>query len=241
MTQRTNELNQPIGDALPNWEAALFPKTDKMEGSFCDVELLDKDKHVKDLFEAFQHDKESKTWTYMGCGPFTYYAEFENWVEVNSDLYDQVYYAIVEKKTGKAIGFASYMRIQEAVGVIEVGSIAYSPLLQRTPVATEAMYLMMKQAFEVFGYRRYEWKCDSLNAASRRAAERYGFTYEGLFRQALVYRGRNRDTAWYSILDHEWSALKSAYQSWLSPNNFDDDGQQKEKLSSLISKMREGK
>jgi len=149
---------------------------------------------------------------------------------------DPLFQAIVDAATGKAVGVASFMRIDPANGVIEVGGINYSPLLQRRPAATEAMYLMMRRAFEL-GYRRYEWKCDSLNAPSRAAAQRLGFSYEGTFRQAWVYKGRNRDTAWYSIIDREWAALRGAFERWLAPGNFDADGRQRVSLSGLIGAL----
>ena len=148
---------------------------------------------------------------------------------------DPLFHAVVDRNSGKAAGVASYLRIGPAVGVIETGHINYSPLLQRTPAATEAMYLMMRRVFDELGYRRYEWKCDSLNARSRRAAERLGFTYEGVFRQATLYKGRNRDTAWYSITDKEWPRLKYGFQAWLSPGNFDSDGCQRQSLPDLTS------
>ena len=145
---------------------------------------------------------------------------------------DPLFHAIVDNATGKAIGLASYLRIDPASGSIEVGHINYSPLLQRTPAATEAMYLMMQRVFEL-GYRRYEWKCDALNARSRAAAQRYGFSFEGIFRQATVYKGRNRDTAWYAIIDREWPALQAAFLQWLDPSNFDADGRQRVRLADL--------
>jgi len=148
---------------------------------------------------------------------------------------DPLFHTIVDLATGKAVGVATFMRIDRASGVIEVGNINYSPLLQRTPAATEAMFLMMRRVFEELGYRRYEWKCDSLNAPSRAAALRLGFQFEGIFRQAVVYKGRNRDTAWFSIIDSEWPSLKRAYEQWLGPENFDAEGRQKRKLAELIA------
>ncbi len=143
---------------------------------------------------------------------------------------DPLFHAIVDSKSGSAVGVAAYMRIDAANGVIEVGHLNFSPRLQATTAATEAMYLMMRRAFDELGYRRYEWKCDSLNEASRRAASRLGFRFEGVFRQAVVYKGRNRDTAWYSVLDSEWPALKAGFERWLSPDNFDENGCQRRKL-----------
>ena len=146
---------------------------------------------------------------------------------------DPLFHAVVDRANGRATGVASYLRIEERAGVIEVGHINYAPPLQRTPASTEAMYLMMRRVFDELGYRRYEWKCDALNAPSRAAARRLGFRFEGIFRQATVYKGRNRDTAWFSVLDSEWPALKAAFERWLSPENFDEDGRQRQSLASL--------
>ena len=148
-------------------------------------------------------------------------------------LDDPLWHTVISAETGKAVGVATLMRIDPTNGVIEVGNINFSPLLQRTPAATESMFLMMRRAFDELGYRRYEWKCDSLNAPSRAAAERYGFRYEGLFRQALVYKGRNRDTAWFSITDDEWPAVKAAFEAWLDPANFAADGSQRQKSQAV--------
>ncbi|MGH6912354.1 MAG: GNAT family N-acetyltransferase, partial [Geminicoccales bacterium] len=170
----------------------------------------------------------------LSVGPFDSAEAYEASLLAQSMGDDPLCYAIVDRRTGRAAGTASYLRIDPRAGSIEVGSITYSPQLQRSAMATEAMYLMMHRVFEL-GYRRYEWKCNALNAASRRAAERLGFTYEGLFRQATVTKGRNRDTAWFSILDCEWPTLKAAFEAWLDPGNFDADGQQRRPLHELIS------
>jgi RimJ/RimL family protein N-acetyltransferase len=152
---------------------------------------------------------------------------------------DPLFFAIVDAKTGRAVGLASYLRIDPRVGSIEVGHLRFSSLLQRTPAATEAMALMMRRAFEL-GYRRYEWKCDALNAPSRAAAERLGFEFEGIFRQARLNKGRNRDTAWFSILDREWPALRPAFERWLDPANFDANGKQRARLSELTAAAQRG-
>ena len=209
-----------------------------MEGRFCRLEPLDPARHAADLFAANQLDKDGRNWTYLSVGPFADLASYRAWLDQVAKGDDPLFHAIIDKSTGKAVGVATFMRIDAANGVIEVGNINYSPLLQRKPGATEAMYLMMARVFDELGYRRYEWKCDSLNAPSRAAAARLGFQYEGLFRQAVVYKGRNRDTAWFSIIDSEWPALKRAYQQWLAPENFDAGGQQKRKLSDLIAEGR---
>ena len=238
MSQTVNELGQPIGEALPDWAPARFPKVARMEGAFCVVELADSEKHAADLLEAYKQDTEGRMWTYLSYGPFETLDAITQWLDAASQCEDQIFYTIVEKATGGAVGIATYLRIQPKDGVVEVGGISYSPRLQRTPMGTEAMFLMMKQVFDVWGYRRYEWKCDALNAASCTSAERIGFTYDGLFRQAVIYRGRNRDTAWYSILDKDWPVIKIAFEEWLAPGNFDSDGQQKRRLTDLIAEKR---
>jgi RimJ/RimL family protein N-acetyltransferase len=159
-------------------------------------------------------------------------------MERNCDGDDPLFHAVVDLATGRALGVAAYLRIEPAIGVLEIGHIAWSPSLQRTPAATEAMWLMMRRVFEELGYRRYEWKCDALNAPSRRAAERLGFTFEGIFRQATITKGRNRDTAWYSIIDKEWPALDRAFGRWLAPANFSPDGWQRERLGDLVRTER---
>ena len=227
---RTNELDQPIG-APVDWTGTRGPDRTPMVGRFCRLEALDVAAHGDDLFDAFGQDQQGGNWTYLGYGPFTARADFDRWIETTCLHDDPLFHAVVDVTSDRAVGVASFLRIDPAMGVIEVGHIHYSPLLQRQPAATEAMYLMMCRVFDELGYRRYEWKCDSLNAPSRRAALRLGFEYEGLFRQALVYKGRNRDTAWYSIIDNDWTALKSAYEAWLAPVNFDADGRQRRSLA----------
>lgn len=222
---------QPISFALDGWEPPPHPPHHPMVGRFCSVEPLDPDRHAAQLYEANKLDREGKIWTYLPYGPFETLASYLDWVNEHCRKDDPSFYAIVDN-TGKAIGVASYLRIIPKSGSIEVGHINYSPLLQRSPAATEAMYLMMNRAFEL-GYRRYEWKCDALNAKSRAAAQRLGLSFEGIFRQATVYKGRNRDTAWYAAIDQEWRALKNAFLNWLDPTNFDEHGEQKIRLSEL--------
>jgi RimJ/RimL family protein N-acetyltransferase len=200
-----------------------------LAGRFCRLEPLASGGHAADLHAANSLDREGRMWTYLFSGPFETLDEFTAWLESREDSLDPLYFAIVDTGTNRATGIASYLRIEPAHGTIEVGHLAFSPLLQRTAAATEAMYLMMKHAFEL-GYRRYEWKCDALNAASRRAADRLGFKFEGVFRQAVVYKGRNRDTAWYSIIDNEWAERETAFLAWLDPANFDSDGRQRRSL-----------
>jgi RimJ/RimL family protein N-acetyltransferase len=204
-----------------------------MQGRFCRLVPVDVEHHGQDLYQAFASDTSHHNWTYLPYGPFDNQSQFNDWLASSCLGDDPLFHTIVDLDSSKAVGMASYLRIEPAVGVIETGHIHYSPLMQRTPIATETMYLMMRRVFEELGYRRYEWKCDSLNAPSRNAAARLGFQYEGLFRQATMYKGRNRDTAWFSILDTEWPALKAAFEAWLQPDNFDADGKQKKSLADL--------
>ncbi len=228
----------PIGNALPSWTARPPPPRTAIEGRFCRLEPLDPARHAQDLFAANQLDAKGRNWTYLFQEPFRDLESYRAWLGQVAESNDPLFHTIVDRKTEKAAGVATFMRIDRPNGVIEVGNINYSPLLQRTPAATEAMFLMMVRAFDELGYRRYEWKCDSLNAPSRAAALRLGFQFEGIFRQAVIYKGRNRDTAWFSMIDGEWPALKRAYEQWLAPGNFDAEGRQRRKLTDLIAQAR---
>ncbi|OED37606.1 GNAT family N-acetyltransferase [Chromatiales bacterium (ex Bugula neritina AB1)] len=232
-SQQQNALGQPIGFSLDQWKAPPFPPATAMHGRFCRVVPLDVEAHAGDLFDAFIKDAQHGNWTYLPYGPFAALEEFRQWLETVSTNSDPMFHSVVDQQTGKAVGVTSYLRIQPDIGSIEVGHIHFSPLLQKRPMATEAMYLMMRRVFDELGYRRYEWKCDSLNQPSRNAAQRLGFSYEGLFRQAALYKSRNRDTAWYSIIDSEWPALKKAFERWLAPENFDSRGSQQASLVSF--------
>ncbi len=238
MPATINHLGQPIGFAVPDWVPAQVPPRTAMEGRWCRVVQIDVARHGAALFAAYAEDREGRNWTYMGYGPFAELAEFEAWLSASCLGDDPLFHAIVEGASGRALGLASYLRAEPEAGVIEVGHINYAPPLQRSAAATEAMFLMMARVFDELGYRRYEWKCDALNAASRRAAERLGFVFEGVFRQATLYKGRNRDTAWYAITDRDWPALKRAYEAWLDPANFDAKNAQKARLSELVAGTR---
>jgi RimJ/RimL family protein N-acetyltransferase len=235
MKDRRNELDQPIGPEVPDWQGAGRPARTMLEGRYCRVEPLDVERHVAQLHAANSLDREGRMWTYLFSGPFPDFEAYRAWLAPRPASEDPLFFAFVDRARGEAVGLGAYLRIDRENGVIEVGHLAYSPLMQRSPVATEAMYLMMRQAFAL-GYRRYEWKCDALNAASRRAAERLGFSFEGVFRQAIVYKGRSRDTAWYSIIDSEWPAIDAAFRAWLDPANFDEDGRQRRSLAALRTK-----
>ncbi len=188
--------------------------------------------HAAPLFDAFLKEESGRNWTYLLREPLPDLKAAQAWIDDCAASTDPQFYTLCTPD-GTPVGIASHLRIDPKNGVIEVGHIHFSPLLQRSPAATEAMYLMMKRAFDALGYRRYEWKCDALNGPSRRAAERLGFTYEGTFRQAVVSKGRNRDTAWFSILDSEWPTLKARLEAWLDPANFDAQGQQIARLQDL--------
>jgi RimJ/RimL family protein N-acetyltransferase len=232
MQQDNNILGQPIGFLLPNWKSPELPSCEPMEGRFCRVERLDPRIHAASLYTANTIDVEGRMWTYLPYGPFDTLESYSAWAEKMCQSKDPMFCAIIDKATEKAVGVASYLRIDRSIGSIEVGHICYSPLLQHTPIATEAMFLMMKQVFAL-GYRRYEWKCNALNAASRSAAQRLGFSFEGVFRQATIVKGCNRDTAWFSIIDSEWPTIEQALEKWLQPTNFDEMGKQRVRLSEM--------
>jgi len=195
-----------------------------MHGRTVALEPLDAQRHGAALWQAVRgHDG---LWTWLFDGPYGTEGELRSDLERKQVAADRVFFAIVPRALGHAAGYASYLRMEPAHGVIEVGNILMSPALQRTTAATEAMYLMARHVFDDLGYRRYEWKCNAENAPSRRAAQRYGFTFEGIFRQHMVVRDRNRDTAWFAMLDHEWPARKAAFEAWLAPENFDAEGKQ---------------
>ena len=222
---------RPVGlevDARP----AERPGPVVLTGRFGRIEKLDAGRHGAALWQALKDD--DATWAYLGYGPFADAAAFAAWLAERAKLEDPYSYAVLEPP-GRAVGIVTLMEIRPAMRVIEVGNIVYSPALQRTPLATEAQYLLARYVFETLGHRRYEWKCNALNAPSRCAAERFGFTFEGVFRQHLIVKGRNRDTAWFSMLDSEWPACKRAFERWLAPDNFDAAGRQRISLRELNS------
>ena len=229
----TNPYGQPIGQPLPGWRARQRPNAITLRGRFCRLEPLDPAVHGPALAEAYALANEPRDWTYMASGPFDSDPAFYQYLSTSARSDDPRHYAVVDSRSGKAAGTLALMRQDPANGVIEVGHVMFSPLLQRTPAATEAQYLLMHYVFDVLGYRRYEWKCDSLNAGSRKAAERLGFQFEGIFRQAVVYKGRNRDTAWFSVIDSEWPKLDDAFTAWLKDDNFDTDGTQRKTLADI--------
>jgi RimJ/RimL family protein N-acetyltransferase len=234
---RLNEYGQPVGPALPDWRGAPRPGDASLTGRYCRIEPIGIERHAADLYAAYADAPDGRDWTYLGVGPFGSLADYRDYLAKAVALTDPLHYAVIDLATGKAVGTIALMRIDPANGVIEVGHVTYSPRLKRTRIATDAMALLLGYVFETLGYRRFEWKCDALNGPSRAAALRYGFRFEGIFRQAIVYRGRNRDTAWYSIIDSEYPALRDAYARWLDAGNFDAEGRQIARLADLIAQQ----
>jgi len=231
---RTNELGQPIGEPLPKgWRPPTEPAAVTLNGRYVTVEPLQAAVHGKDLYRALQEDTSGAGWTYLMNGPYAGLEDFLVWLQSAELSTDPLFSAYVDQRTARAVGYGAFMRMDAAMGCVEVGNLRMSPLLQRTAMSTEAMHLKMAYAFKL-GYRRYEWKCDALNAPSRQAAARLGFTFEGIFRNATHYKGRSRDTAWYSITDDEWPAIRAAHNAWLHPDNFDANGHQKRSLGEFI-------
>jgi RimJ/RimL family protein N-acetyltransferase len=222
---------QPVGEPVDT-KPAERPGPVVLEGRFGRVEKLDPKRHTDDLWNAVRDDV--TLWTYLGYGPFADAAEFAAWVPEREKLDDPYSYAIIDGRTDRAVGIATLMEIRPAMRVIEVGNILYGSPLQRTPLATEAQYLLARYAFDTLGYRRYEWKCNAHNAPSKRAAERFGFSYEGLFRQHMIIKGRSRDTSWYSMIDSEWPLRRKVFERWLEADNFDAQGRQKQSLATLM-------
>jgi len=235
MEEQVNELGQPIGFPIADWRTREHPRGARIEGRLCRLEPVDVEIHASDLYRSFGEDREQRNWTYLPYGPFDGEDAFRDWLSATCLGDDPCFFSVIDAADGRAVGLASYLRIEPAVGVLEVGHIHFSPRMQGKPISTEAMYLMMRQVFETWGYRRYEWKCDSLNEPSCAAAQRLGFAFEGIFRQATIYKQRNRDTAWYSILDREWPAAKAAFEAWLNDANFNADGGQKTSLSATMA------
>jgi RimJ/RimL family protein N-acetyltransferase len=227
-------MSEPTVGAAVSWEPATRPDRVTLEGQTVRVEPLSVERHGSDLWDAAQGtNADPLLWTYLGYGPFADESAFRAHLAAQEASTDPLFFAAIDQATGLALGVASLMRIDAANGVGEVGHIWFGPALQRSTAATEAIFLLAEYLMTTLGYRRFEWKCDALNRRSRRAAERYGFKYEGTFRQHLVYKGRNRDTAWYSIVDGEWPAIRAAFIAWLDPDNFDEDGRQRRTLESF--------
>lgn len=233
MTNTINEFGQLVGFALGNFITPPYPNSNFLAGNYARIEPISTT-HVPSLYDAYSIDSKGINWTYLPYGPFADSVEFTEWAKSTCFGDDPKFYTIF--LNNNPAGLASYLRIEQKVGCIEIGHIHLSPLLQRTRAGTEALLLMIEWVFGA-GYRRLEWKCDALNTPSRRAAQRLGFSFEGIFRQATMYKSRNRDTAWYAITDKEWPNLEKAYQIWKQSDNFDATGRELKKLSDLTSRV----
>lgn len=222
------DLDQILGPDL-KYPGAKAPPKAPIDGSSVRLEPIDPARHVADLYELSKGD--DTIWNYLGYGPFADAGAMRTWLDGCAASPDPLYFAIVDKASGRAVGMTSFMRIDAKSGAIEIGNIWFAPILQKTRQATEAIFLQMREVFDRWGYRRLEWKCNARNAPSRAAAARFGFTYEGLFRQHMIIKGRSRDTAWFAMLDGEWPETRAAFERWLDPKNFDAAGKQKTPLA----------
>jgi RimJ/RimL family protein N-acetyltransferase len=223
---------QPVGAAVAT-HPARRPGRVTIEGRAVALVPLSADAHADALFDGANGGEKDRVWTYLFDGPYADRAVFRAGIEAKARSEDPLFFAIVDKPSGRAVGYQTFLRIEPQHRVIEVGNILYTPAIQRSIGATEAQYLFARHVFDELGYRRYEWKCNALNAPSRRAALRLGFAFEGVFRQHMIVKGRNRDTAWYAMLDGEWPMRRAAFERWLAPENFDASGRQKIALSAL--------
>lgn len=220
-----NQFGQLLGNLVEDWSPRQKPKA-IIQGRYCMLETIEINKHAAKLFNVLSIDNQGESWTYLPYGPFDNLNEFTEWLQITTLENDTLLYAILDSKTKEPVGVSGFLRINQEHGVIEIGHIHFSKLLKQTSLATEAIYLMLRYAFDELGYRRCEWKCNDLNEPSRRAAQRFGFTFEGVFRQNYVLKNRNRDTAWFSIIDREWPGLKEKFEKWLNPTNFDASDKQ---------------
>jgi len=244
MTSITNEYGQPVGAELKRWQPPSPPGGIILKGRFCRLEPMDAALHAPALWQAWQlpdpaiaNDHEAKArWTYLGGREFDDETGCRRWLETMTAGSDPRCYAIIDPADDRAVGMATYLRIVPIDGSIEIGHLSFSPRMARTPISSEALMLLIRYAFEL-GYRRLEWKCDALNAPSRRAAERLGFRFEGIFRQHRVVNGRNRDTAWFSLIDEAWPEIRACHERWLAADNFDADGRQRQSLSTMTAEL----
>ncbi|MDF7787727.1 GNAT family protein [Pantoea stewartii] len=233
MAQHLNQYGQPVGQSMPDWQSRPLPQREIFQGQVCRLEPFSVAAHGAALWQAWSLAEDGRDWTYLSDGPFDDEAAWLAHARTMEASRDPLHFSVVDRKTDRAVGTLSLMRIDAANGVMEVGFVTFSRLLRQTRMATEAHFLLMRYAFEQLGYRRYEWKYDSCNLPSRRAALRLGFQFEGDFRQARIYKGRTRDTSWFSIIDSEWPQVKAGFERWLAETNFTREGQQREKLETL--------
>ena len=219
---------RPLGPKVDPVPPGSMPDRRPLHGMWMLLEPVSAELHARDLFDSITGKDD--VWTYMGYGPWAEFEAFEAWLKERETARDPWFYAFIRRDTGKACGMGAFMRCDAPNGVIEIGHIWMSPALQKTREATEAIFLMIRHCFDDLGVRRLEWKCDALNAPSRKAAARFGFEFEGIFRQHMIVKGRNRDTAWFAMLDKDWHVIRAGFERWLRPENFDEKGRQKAKL-----------
>ena len=222
------KAERPVGPIVDPKPPGSRPDLRPLHGRWVLLEPVSAEAHAKDLYESIAG--KSVVWTWMAYGPWESFEAFEAWVKERQAARDPWFYAFIRRDTGKACGMGAFMRSDAANGVIEIGHIWMAPALQKTREATEAIFLMIRHCFDDLGVRRLEWKCDALNAPSRKAAERFGFSFEGIFHQHMIVKDRNRDTAWYAMLDRDWPRVRAGFEAWLRPENFDENGRQKTKL-----------
>ncbi len=228
-------IERPVGPLVDPLPDGLEPQRQRFDGQSVSLVPVDTDRDASDLFASFAtSDPDHALWTYMGFGPFASEAVFATWLAAMEVSEDPLFFSIIPREIDKAFGMSSFLRTDAKQGVTEIGSIWFSPALQRTRAASESIYLMMAHVFDELRYRRLEWKCNALNAASRRAAIRYGFTFEGVFAKHMIVKGRNRDTAWYAMTNDEWPRVKQIFQTWLNDDNFDAGGGQRMSLADLM-------
>lgn len=222
-----------MNTSLEHWTPRDGPSAAPLEGRYVRLEKLDAGRHADDLFETSSTGDADARFRWLFENPPASREEFQLWVDKASSSADPYFFAVIDKASGKVAGRQAFMRIDTTHGVIEIGSILWNPPLARQPAATEALYLFARHAFDDLGYRRFEWKCNNENEPSKRAALRFGFTYEGTFRHHMVAKGKNRDTAWFSMIDSEWPTLRAAFEEWLDPSNFDSEGRQRKRLEEI--------
>lgn len=235
--ERDPDTGLLIGPLMANPGPSKPPARTVLEGHYCRLEPIDPERHSEELFAASTPDDGASRFMYLGEDVPTSVDELKAWAKSAAASEDPLFFVVIDKRTGKVEGRQSYLRITPSQQGIEIGNIYWGPAIAGTPVATEANFLFAKYALDDLGYRRYEWKCNALNVPSRRAALRFGFKYEGHFRRAVIVKGRTRDTSWFSVIDEDWPALKAAYEAWLSPDNFDDNGVQKKRLSEMTAAL----
>lgn len=234
-----NSFGQPLGASIAGWTPRPLPARTPFDGEWCRLEPIDPSRHADALFEAYREASDGRDWTYVPIDRPDDLSAYRDHVAAQATSSDPLHFAVLDARSAAPLGTVALMRVDVSNGVIEIGHIVFSPRLKRRPAGTEAIYLLMRHVFDDLGYRRLEWKCDSLNAPSRRAAVRYGFVFEGIFRQAIVTKGRNRDTSWYALIDQDWPSVRAGLDTWLSRENFDSNGFQRRSLAEVRASIKQ--